>query len=160
MTGQKILAPQVPLTTFLDEASYFLGNADDGLKEELRKIEDIPNVTYLVKDGQVFVFDKLVHNVKEQHENMPTASLADLARRLLPLSNVSPKDAVETWGIVPEPYEMVPNDAGGLMIRHRPFNARLPGTFQTKYDVQEVFARSLLGPFILAEATLAIAVNP
>lgn len=145
MTSKMSLTPQVPLTTFLDEASYFLGNADDGLKEKLCKIEDIPNVTYLVKDGQVFVFDKLIHDVKERLEDMSTTPLADLVHRLLPLANVSPKDAVEAWGIVPEPYEMVPNASGELMIRHRPFNARLPDTFQTKYEVQEVFVHLLVG---------------
>lgn len=123
--------------------TYFSGH-DDGLKEELRKIEGVPNATYLVKDGQVFVFNKLVLKVKE-HRKQPDLPLADLARSLIPLATVSAKEAVETWGIVPEPYEMAKNPSGGLMIRHRPFNARLPGTFQVKHDVQEAFARLLVG---------------
>jgi len=55
---------QKPLV-FLDEAGYCFGVQKDGLKEDLRKIEGVPNATYLVKDGQVFVFDKLVRLVNE-----------------------------------------------------------------------------------------------
>lgn len=144
---QKLLpAPKQPsMPVFLDEYAYYVGGRDDNLKEDLRKIEGVPNVTYLVKDGQVFVFDKLVLKVKEHGKLNPDVPLADLARSLIPLATISAKEAVEQWGIVPEPYEMVANPSGGLMIRHRSFNARLPGTFQIKYDVQEAFARLLVG---------------
>jgi hypothetical protein len=46
---------------------------------------------------------------------------------------------------VPEPYEMSEDASIGLTIRHRPFNARLPASFQTKRDVQEAFASLLMG---------------
>ncbi len=46
---------------------------------------------------------------------------------------------------MPEPYELAETCPISLMIRHRPFNARLPCTFQSKDDVPDTFARLLLG---------------
>jgi len=60
-------------------------------------------------------------------------------------ATVSAKEAIESWSIVPEPYEMAETSSGGLMIRHRPFNARLPGNYQNKCDVQDAFSSVLLG---------------
>lgn len=77
---QKLLpAPKHPQKMmFLDEAGYLLGGNDDTLKEDLRKNEGVPNATYLVKDGQVFVFEKLVKKVKEHRKLMPDVPMADL----------------------------------------------------------------------------------
>jgi len=134
-----------PMHVFLDEFSYYLGRHDERLKEELREIEGVPNATYLVKGRQVFVFDKLVQLVKEHRKNHPELSLAHLARNLIADATVSPEEAVVTWGVVPAPYELVKRPASGLMIWHRPFNAWLPGTFQSERDVREAFAHLLLG---------------
>lgn len=69
---------------FLDEAGYYFGGHNDGLKEDLRKIDGVPNATYLVKeDGQVFVFDKLVQLVNEHRERQLDVPRADLARSLI-----------------------------------------------------------------------------
>ncbi|MDV7392365.1 hypothetical protein RZS08_13455, partial [Arthrospira platensis SPKY1] len=141
MTTSTQQAPMV----FLDEFGYYFGGRNDSLKEDLRKIDGVPNATYLVKDGQVFVFDKLVELVEEHRKRQPDLPLADLARSLIAEATVSAKEAVETWGVVPEPYEMAEHPSSGLMIRHRPFNARLPGAFQSKSDVQGAFASLLLG---------------
>ncbi len=118
-----------PPMVFLDEFGYYFGGSNDSLKEDLRKIDGVPNATYLVKDRQVFVFDKLVQLVNEHRKRQSDLPLSDLARSLIEEATVSTKEAVETWGVVPEPYEMAENPESGLMIRHRPFNARLPGTF-------------------------------
>jgi hypothetical protein len=40
---------------------------------------------------------------------------------------------------------MAESTASGLMIRHRPFNARLPGIFQSKDGALDAFASLLLG---------------
>lgn len=136
--------PREPLVV-LDEFGYYFGGLDEGVKEELRVIDGVPNASYLVKDGRVFVFDKLVQLVKENRMRQPELPLADLARSLIADATVTAKEAVEAWGVVPEPYEMVEHPANGLMIRHRPFNARLPGVFESKADVQEAFARLLVG---------------
>ena len=89
----------------VDEYSNFFGGLNETLKEELRKVSGVPNATYLVNDGKVFVFDKLVHPVKERQKDQPDLPLADLARSLIAEATVSAKDAVEAWGIVPVPYE-------------------------------------------------------
>lgn len=48
---------QQTMPVCLDEFGYYCGGQNDTLKEDLRKIDGVPNATYLVKDGQVFVFD-------------------------------------------------------------------------------------------------------
>ncbi|MEB8476675.1 MULTISPECIES: hypothetical protein [Acidithiobacillus] len=136
-------SPQA-LKVFFDEAAYYFGGNNDGLKEDLRKIEGVPNVTYLVDNGQVFVFDKLVQLVDEHRKRQSDLPLADMARSLIAEATVSANEAVETWGVVPEPYEMVESPTGGLRIRHRPFNALLPESYLTKAAVQNAFANILL----------------
>jgi hypothetical protein len=128
----------------LDEAGFYFGGRNDDLKEELRQIDGVPNATYLVKDGRVFVFDKLIELVKVQRSRQPSVPLADLARALIADATVSPDEATEQWGVVPHPYEMIENPHGELAILHRAFNALLPGTFKDKREVQAVFARLLL----------------
>lgn len=136
---------QQTMPVFLDEFGYYFGGQNDTLKEDLRKIEGVPNATYLVKDGQVFVFDKLVQLVEEHRKLQPDLPLAGLASGLIAEATVSAKEAVEAWGVVPEPYELTEHPASGLMIRHRPFNTRLPGTFQSKDGARDAFASLLLG---------------
>jgi hypothetical protein len=87
------------------------------------------------------VFNKLVQLVEEHRTLQPELPLGDLARSLIAEATVSAKEAVEAWGVVPEPYEMAENPASGLMIRHRP----LPETFQSKHGAQDAFASLLLG---------------
>ncbi|EPP9374421.1 hypothetical protein PZF67_006142 [Pseudomonas aeruginosa] len=153
-----------PRVLIVDEYSSFFGGQSDRLKEELRAIEGVPNAAYLVKDGGVFVFDKLVQLVKERQKEQPHAQLQEMARSLtveeLALSliaeaTVSAKEAVEVWGVVPVPYQTetlaamdtatLEARATGRLILHRPFNARLPGEFQDEGDVQAAFANLLVG---------------
>lgn len=133
------------MLAFIDEFGDYFGGRNDSLKEGLRNIDGIPNASYLVKDGQVFVFDKLVQLVAEHRTLQPELPIGDLALSLITKATVSAKDAVETWGVVPEPYELVAHPASGFMIRHRPFNAFLPGAFQSKDCAQDAFANLLLG---------------
>ncbi|AVG43912.1 MULTISPECIES: hypothetical protein [Achromobacter] len=136
---------QSPFLVVLDEMGYYMANHDDGLIAELRVIDGIPNATYLVKDGRVFVFKKLVQLVKEHRARETTVALEDLARGLVNEAIVPAKEAVESWGVVPNPYEMVVSPAGALMIRHAAFNARLPGDFHVEGEVRDAFAGLLLG---------------
>ncbi|HCF9660087.1 TPA: hypothetical protein NI776_001814 [Pseudomonas aeruginosa] len=148
----------------VDEFSSYFGAQNDRLKEELRAIEGVPNAAYLVKDGGVFVFDKLVQLVKERQKEQPHAQLQEMARSLtveeLALSliaeaTVSAKEAVEAWGVVPVPYQTetlatmdtaaLEARATGRIILHRPFNARLPGDYQDEGDVKAAFATLLVG---------------
>lgn len=140
-----------PVRILFDEAGYYLGNHDDGLKRTLRDIEGVPNATYIVKDGRVFVFNKLVELVKERCSSITDQSLSAQARTLVPEATVSAKEAVVTWGIVPEPYEMVRQDDNALKIRDGAFNAWLPGTFQTQEEVLDAFASLLTGGILSGE---------
>ncbi|HCE7248053.1 TPA: hypothetical protein NHR53_005963 [Pseudomonas aeruginosa] len=148
----------------VDEFSSYFGAQNDRLKEELRAVDGVPNAAYLVKDGAVFVFDKLVQLVKERQKEQPHAQIQEMARSLtleeLALSliaeaTVSAKEAVEVWGVVPVPYQTetlaamdtatLEARATGRIILHRPFNARLPGDYQDEGDVKAAFANLLVG---------------
>jgi hypothetical protein len=99
----------------------------------------------LVKEGRVFVFDKLLQLINEQRMHQPDLQLLDLADALTLEATVSAIEAIERWGIVPEPYEMAKTSSGDLIIRHCPFNAKLPGSYQSKRDVNDAFASLLMG---------------
>lgn len=148
----------------VDEFSSYFGAQNDRLKEELRAIEGVPNAAYLVKDGSVFVFDKLVQLVKERQKEQPHAPLQEMARSLtveelaltlIAEATVSAKEAVEAWGVVPVPYQTetlasmdtatLESRASGRLILHRPFNARLPGDYKDEGDVKAAFANLLVG---------------
>lgn len=95
MPTQTMQPTQAPVV-FLDEFGYYFGR-NDTLKEDLRKIDGVPNASYLVKDdGQVFVFDKLVQLVNEHRERHSDVPLTDLARGLIAEAAVSAKEAVTT----------------------------------------------------------------
>ncbi|MGS0567119.1 hypothetical protein [Xanthomonas oryzae] len=133
------------LPVIMDELGDYLGFGNENIQEDLIKIEGLPNVTYLVKDEQVFVLGKLVQLVEEHQKLESDLPLADLARSLIAEATVSAKEAVEKWDVVPEPYEIAKHPTSGFMIRHRPFNALLPGVFKSKSDVQAAFANLLIG---------------
>ncbi|MDS9917751.1 hypothetical protein RMI87_30055 [Pseudomonas aeruginosa] len=157
-----------PRVLVVDEYSSFFGGQNDRLKEELRAIDGVPNAAYLVKDGGVFVFDKLVQLVKERQKEQPHAQLQEMARSLtveelalglIAEATVSAKEAVEAWGVIPVPYETesVPvkdlatleKRTHSLLVLHRPFSARLPGEFQDEGDVHAAFANLLMGGILL-----------
>jgi hypothetical protein len=142
---EEATASRTTMVMIPDEMHCYWGGQNDSLKEDLREIDGVPNATYQVKDGQVFVFDKLVQLVQQNRSLKSEMPLAELARGLIPEATISALDAIQTWGVIPEPFELVENPSSGLMIRHRPFNARLPGVFQSKEDAQEVLANLLLG---------------
>lgn len=129
----------------MDEAASLLSGIDDRLRDELRGIDGIPNATYLVTKGQVFVFDLLVRLVKQRKEREPQLALAEFARGLVSESMVSACDAVGVWGVVPEPFEVVEHGPQRWLIRHRAFGARLPGRFHSKPELDQALARLLLG---------------
>lgn len=139
-------APEEPSFLVMhDELGHYLANHDHDLIAKLRAIDGVPNATYLVKDGRVFVFKKLVELVKERLGRGSNVPLEDVALGLVDEAIVSAQEAVGAWGVVPNPYEMVEAPTGMLMIRHGAFNARLPGDFLEKREVQEAFAELLLG---------------
>lgn len=139
-----------PFLTFLDEFGYYSASFNDSLREDLRAVDGIPNARYLVENGRVFVFEKLVSLITEKRRGtgevlLAQATTADMARELLPQAYLSAEEAVRDWNIVPEPYETKPLTTGGYTIHHRAFNARLAATFETKEDVQAALVHLLLG---------------
>lgn len=129
----------------LDEASHYYGNPEDDLKEQLRDLDGVPNATYWVKDGQVFVFAKLVKLVRDRLNDLPDMPLIDLARSLIPLAMVSAKEAVTQWGIVPEPYKIDVRDGCDVKIQHTRLNSFLPGAFKDWRDLENTLESLLLG---------------
>jgi len=155
MSDGKHTKIEQPRVLFVDEMGSYFGGQNDHLKEALRVIDGVPNAKYLVRDGLVFVFDKLVQLVKERQSDQSDTPVAELACNLVDEATVSAKEAVEAWGVVPVPYEMITvagrdiapleTPANGLLVRHRPFNAHLPGSYQNEKDVQAAFANILVG---------------
>ncbi len=155
MSDGKNTKVEQPRVLFVDEMGSYFGGQNDNLKEALRDIDGVPNAKYLVRDGLVFVFDKLVQLVKKRQNDQSDTPVAELACNLVDEATVSAKEAVEAWGVVPVPYEMktvadrdiapLETPANSLLVRHRPFNAHLPGSYQNENDVQAAFANILVG---------------
>lgn len=137
---------------FIDEAHELLGNPGDFLKMALREIDGVPNATYLVNDGKVFVFDKLVRLVRDHMDSFAyqqnPSPLSEFATDFVSKSYVSAIEAIDRWGIVPEPYELVTNEVGETTIFHKAFNARLPIICKEKRDAEKVLADILLDKII------------
>lgn len=136
---------QAPIVV-LDEFGYYFGNNDDGLREEIRQIEGVPNATYLVADNKVFVFAKLLRLVKEKFgllqlkgEQRKQGILA-----LVPEAWTTPLSAVADWDVVPVPYE-VRAEMDGFTIFHRPFNAVIPARFTSRDALNDALSLLLIG---------------
>ncbi len=143
MTSQATLEQKAPSIIY-DEYHHYLPRANDALRRSIRSVAGVPDVTYRVEaDGRVFVFGKLEALVREyRQEGVP---LDDLARSLVPKAIVSLKEAVETWHVIPQPYEVAGIDQGRFIILHRAFNARLPAFYATMQSVRAAFADILSG---------------
>ncbi len=129
----------------VDEFSRVLRNHDDQLIEALRAVEGIPDAAYRVDGSKVFVFSKLVQLVKERLSTHPDAPLEELARSLVPEASVTAQEAIASWRILPEPYEVSSTPENGSRILHRPFNATLPERFEDQVALNEALAKLLLG---------------
>lgn len=134
------------VSIFADEFGSFFGDNRDALREKLRVVKGVPNAKYQVKDAKVFVFEKLVSLIKERTEQAHSASdLAAVALGLLPQSFVSAQEAVEHWGVMPRPYELIERPDHSVVIRHREFDACLPEIYANKQAAQKALASILLG---------------
>lgn len=119
---------------------------NDELREKLRAHPGVPNATYLAKDGQVFVFAKLVKLISAASK--PDVSLGVLVKELYPQALMSPEEAVKEWSIVPWPYTLIPSGEGRFAIEHSYFRAVLPGTYASTDEALEVYAHLLRGEVI------------
>ena len=133
-------------TLLMDEYAHYLDSHNDHLKDALCQIEGVPHTTYVVQNGRVFVFDKLVQLVAKHQKIQPEKPLADLAHSLIAEATVSAQEAVEIWGVVPAPYELIHlSKPQGWMIWHRPFRAALSQYYPTQTEAHSALARVLLG---------------
>ena len=138
-------ARPVSSIAFADELGDYCSYPQDEWIEVLRQINGVPNATYVVENDRVFVFDKLVHRVQKSGLTKSSGISAHTLDSLIKQATVSANEAVEVWGIIPEQYEVIKSSEGALRIRHRPFNALLPGAFETLLEVQAALANLLLG---------------
>ena len=127
----------------IDEAGeYFC----DNLKEILRKVDGVPNATYLVKDGRVFVFENLLRLFREALLETPDSDVRVVVKSLISQAWVSPLDAVINGNVIPYPYllERLEGD-DRCVIRHDPFNATIPCVFESQEIARQVLAELLVG---------------
>lgn len=119
----------------------------DSLRKILRAIDGIPSVQYLVKDGKVFVFEKLVSLMVSEKSTEPQKALELLAQ-----AYITPMQAVTDWKIVPYPFEVIGN-GNYWVLHHTKFDAVIPKKFDTIGQVQEAMTELLLGRSITPDAS-------
>ncbi|MEX9785665.1 hypothetical protein [Providencia manganoxydans] len=119
----------------------------DNLRKMLRAIDGIPSVQYLVKNGQVFVFEKLVSLMSSETSPEPQKAMA-----LLEQAYVTPMQAVTDWKIVPYPFEVIGN-GNYWVLHHTKFDAVIPKKFDALTQLHEAMADLLLGRSITPDAS-------
>lgn len=127
---------------FFDEFSCYQDN--DSLKEILRDAKGVPNATYLVMNGGVFVFKKLVVLAEKHFVDNPDIPLLDVLDELVKESVVSEREALVKWDVIPLPYEALMID-GKIRIHHAVFNAFLPTIYENKEEAILAFEGILKG---------------
>lgn len=143
-----------PFLVCIDEYGSYAAQDDEEtrLKRWLRGIDGIPNATFLVEDGKVFVFEKLVRLARFAWYSGALSfdgskGCAEDALKLLPQSWVTPIEAVEVWKIVPQPYELKEID-GRLRIWHSVFDAYVPVEMPSLERQTQAIASVLAGEII------------
>lgn len=137
-----------PFKCFLDEYGFLMTTKEDSIKEALRKINGVPDTSYLVNNGKVFVFKKLLRLVSERCNKNPIELPADdVVRDLVSKSYMPALEAVEQWGVIPEYIDIEVNKVqrNEFKLRHIVFNAWLPGTFHNKAELNKALANLLVG---------------
>jgi hypothetical protein len=142
--------PALPATVskpvFIDE--FWRVTQSHGLTMQIRSLPAIPNATYLVKNGRVFVFDYLVQRVT--NEKIDPAKQPDLVARLVDECWVKPLEAVQRWRIKPGAYSIAPSGEDYAIV-HTAFDAFIPVTFASELEAQEAMAQLLVGRTIACE---------
>lgn len=127
----------------VDEYQHLFSDSEskDRLRQMLCSTEGIPNVQYLVKNGKVFVFEKLVSLMQNEKSNEP-----EKARELLPLAWLTPMQAVMDWEVVPYPFEVHgTSNSNSWHLYHPKLDAIIPKKFDTWDQVNEALVILLLG---------------
>lgn len=129
---------------FADQSETHLEN----LRHSLRSLSGIPNAQYQVVDGRVFVFEKLVHLASERIKHHRLTDLGLLINDLKTQAMVSPQEAIEVWGIVPEPYQIGRDEQGRFTIEHHTIEARLSESYPDIASLNADLQRLLMGEIL------------
>lgn len=135
----------------IDEAALVLGALADPMKERVRAVEAVPNAHYQVRGDRVFVFDKLVRLVQALGLTPDEPDFQVLVTQLVLDATERPEEAVGRWKIIPAPYEIEQLGRGRVAIRHKPFNSRVPGVYDSEADAQPALAKLLVGAVVGGE---------
>jgi len=135
---------KIPFAVVLDEYGSYFGNPSDTLRRELREVPGVPNATYLVRDGKVFVFEKLLKFVElnERSARINGQLQHDVVLSLMSDSWVSALEAVTSWSIIPVPYQVTTEQ-----IIHAPFKAAIPAGQDGQTSAQTL-AQLLVGAIV------------
>ncbi len=137
----------------VDEAWKLLNNNDDALKERLRSIEGIPDASYKVKDGHVFVFDKLLQMVKQKIKDGQLRDSDLSSGEILELSKgawISAEEAIATWGVIPRSYQTEQHD-GEYTIHHSHLFSAIPQKYTTLAELNVALTKLLVGDTLEAQ---------
>ncbi len=132
----------------MDEFHHLVDTGSSRLTEDLRRIECVPSVTYLVDGENVFVFNLLLSLLKNiklpadpvERENILRVVVPDL----LPLAYVSPIDAVAKWKITPESYTIIER-ANGFCLKNNALKSVIPVAVASVEEAQRLLADVLVG---------------
>lgn len=87
--------------------------------------DNVPHTVYHIQDGRLFVFEKMVHLMHTKLLHNPKISLDSAVEAVLDAAfSTSPREAVEDWGVVPEPYYEDSITDGNVVYRTK--NQRFP----------------------------------
>lgn len=135
---------------FLDEAASFIGE-NDNLKERLRAIQGVPNITYEIRGDRVFVFNALADLTiiasREKGKDLDDAEVL----ALMPQAQLTPIEAVERYGVWPSQYKPERLPEGGYKIVHWRLNATLPGVYESHTELNNALAKLLMGKKVEGE---------
>ena len=119
------------------------------LKRKIRSFGIVPNATYFVENGRVFLFDTLMKAVRPLAKGRSAVELRAVVSRMLPSAWLTPIEAVRDWGVVPVPYTLVEME-GAMFIKHVPFDAVIPQLFTVTHG-QEALSQLLVGHVIAGD---------
>lgn len=131
----------------MDEFGYYFG-ASDQIKQMIRDVEGVPNVSYRVEGEKVFVFSLLVDLVSKASREKGSMLSDSEIRDLINQAYLPPIDAVTQYGIQPSQYKTRIVSENSYVIEHEPFNARLPGVYESKEMLNGAIAKLLVGEIV------------
>lgn len=112
------------------------------LESAVLKIPGVPNARYVVRDGRVFVFKKLIADIQKNQVDVAQSPQAVID--LVESAWVGAIEATTVHGVMPAGYEIEVVDEK-FHIRHEALWARIPFEFSSAHDVAVALGSVLLG---------------